>query len=42
MHIVETAITLLSVAGLSQAFWFHAYAHAIYFINRMSSKSLHI
>lgn len=41
-HIIETAITLLSVAGLSQEFWFHACAHAVYLINRMPCKSLYM
>lgn len=41
-HIVETIITLLLVASLGRAFWYHACAHAIYLINIMPSKSLHI
>lgn len=41
-HIVETAITLLTAAGLSQSFWFHACAYAVYLINRLPTKSLHM
>lgn len=36
-HIVETTITLMHTAGLSQSFWFHACAHAVLLINRMPS-----
>ncbi|KAB2606067.1 hypothetical protein D8674_005784 [Pyrus ussuriensis x Pyrus communis] len=39
-HVVETAITLMHAAGLSQEFWYLSCAHAVYLINRMASKSL--
>ncbi|KAB2600513.1 hypothetical protein D8674_043037 [Pyrus ussuriensis x Pyrus communis] len=39
-HVVETAITLMNAAGLSQEFWYLSCAHAVYLINRMTSKSL--
>lgn len=41
-HIVETAISLMSVVGLSKPFWFHSVAHSCYLINRMPCKSLHM
>lgn len=41
-HIVEIAITLLSAAGLSQYYWYHASAHAVFLINRMPCKALHM
>lgn len=34
-HIVETAISLMSVASLSKPFWFHSVADSCYLINRM-------
>lgn len=39
-HVVETAITLMSVASLSKSFWFHSVAHSCFLINRMPCKSL--
>ncbi|KAM5572540.1 hypothetical protein ABKV19_012545 [Rosa sericea] len=41
-HIVETAISLLSTAGLPKLFWFHSVAHSCYLINRMPCKSLNM
>ncbi|KFL89552.1 hypothetical protein AmDm5_1575 [Acetobacter malorum] len=40
MHIVETALTLLSTAQLPPQFWFHACAISVYLINRMPCSTL--
>lgn len=39
-HIVETTITLMNAVGLSQEFWYHSCAHAMYLIYRMGCKAL--
>lgn len=39
-HIIETAIILMSTTALPHNCWTHAYAYAIFLINRMMCKSL--
>ena len=39
-HIVETGLTLLSHASLPLQFWSHAFAAAVYLINRMPTVTL--
>jgi hypothetical protein len=41
-HLIETAITLLSVAKLPHKFWSYAVNHATFFINRMPCKGLNM
>ncbi|KAL6321050.1 hypothetical protein AAG906_012034 [Vitis piasezkii] len=41
-HIVETGLTLLSHASLSLTFWTHAFATAVYLINRMPTPTLNL
>lgn len=40
IHLVETALTLMSEANLSPSFWFHSCAYATFLINRMLCKVL--
>ena len=40
MHVVETAITLMTDANLSSMFWYHAVSHATFLINRMPCRNL--
>lgn len=37
---METVITLLNTASLSSKFWYFAYAHSVFLINRMPCKTL--
>lgn len=39
-HLIETTITLLSIAKLPQKFWYHAIAHVTFLINRMPCITL--
>jgi histone deacetylase 1/2 len=41
-HIVETGLTLLSHASLPLMFWTHAFATAVYLINRMPTPTLNL
>lgn len=39
-HIVETSITLMSAASIPRQFWFHAFSHSTFLINKMPCESL--
>ncbi|RVW88563.1 Retrovirus-related Pol polyprotein from transposon RE1 [Vitis vinifera] len=41
-HIVETGLTLLSHASLPNTFWPHAFATAVYLINRLPTTTLNL
>ena len=41
-HIVETGLTLLTHASLPLMFWSHAFATAVFLINRMPTATLHL
>ncbi|WKA01920.1 hypothetical protein VitviT2T_020169 [Vitis vinifera] len=41
-HIVETGLTFLSHASLPLTFWTHAFATAVYLINRMPTSTLNL
>nr|TKR89925.1 hypothetical protein D5086_0000238180 [Populus alba] len=42
LHIVETGLTLLAHASIPLRFWPHAFATAVYLINRMPTPTLHL
>lgn len=35
IHLVEISLTLMNEAQVSMSFWYHAYSHAAFLINRM-------
>ena len=42
LHIVETGLALLTYASIPLSYWPHAFATAVYLINRMPTPTIHL